>query len=129
MRDPLRLAPLVLNAALFLLLFRQPFQLLLRDWWNDPDAGHGLLLAPLAAWLAWRRGLVSAAPERLLGLLLLVTAVAVRYLSRLAAELVTSAVPISVSVSRLVGATASGGALVGLDPATVGRPPYREGVP
>ena len=28
---------------------------------RDPDAGHGLLLAPLAIWLAWRAGL---APRR-----------------------------------------------------------------
>lgn len=82
-------APLVLAALLFALLFAKPFQLLLRDWWNDPDAGHGLLLAPLALWLGWRRGLVAAAPARVSGLLLLLLAVGVRYLSGLAAELFT----------------------------------------
>lgn len=89
LRDPRHLAPLVCTAVLFLLLFRQPFQLLVRDWWHDPDAGHGLLLAPLALWLGWKRGLLVAAPQRALGLAVLVTAVAVRYLSGLAAELFT----------------------------------------
>ncbi len=83
------LAPFVAATAAFLLLFSQPAVLLFRDWWNDPDAGHGLLLAPLAIWLAWRRGLVPAQPARWLGLLTLAAGVAVRYLSGLAAELFT----------------------------------------
>jgi exosortase len=89
LRDPRRLAPLLLTAALFLLLFSKPMVLLAGDWWNDPDAGHGLLLAPLALWLGWKRGLVEAHPQRLLGLGLLILAVVVRYLSGLAAELFT----------------------------------------
>lgn len=89
LRDPRRLAPLLLTAALFLLLFSKPMVLLAGDWWNDPDAGHGLLLAPLALWLGWKRGLVEARPQRLLGLGLLILAVVVRYLSGLAAELFT----------------------------------------
>ena len=89
LRDPRRLAPFLLTAALFLLLFSKPLLLLASDWWNDPDAGHGLLLAPLALWLGWKRGLVAARPQRALGLALLVLAVLVRYLSGLAAELFT----------------------------------------
>lgn len=88
-RDPRRLAPLLLTAALFLLLFSKPLLLLASDWWNDPDAGHGLLLAPLALWLGWKRGLVPARPQWALGLGLLIVAVLVRYLSGLAAELFT----------------------------------------
>ncbi len=82
-------APLILALLLFLLLFAKPLQLLVLDWWNDPDAGHGLLLAPLAVWLAWKRGLLPAAPARVSGLLLLLAAVGIRYLSGLAAELFT----------------------------------------
>ena len=74
----------------FALLFIQPFLLLLRDWWNDPEAGHGLLLAPVAVWLAWRsRGGVIGEPSRVLGIICLVGAVLLRYLSGLAAELFT----------------------------------------
>jgi len=32
---------------------------LVRSWWEIPDAAHGLLLGPIALWLAWDRGLVN----------------------------------------------------------------------
>ena len=84
--------PLVVGAVGFLFLFWTPFTLLLRDWWNDPEAAHGLLLAPLAVWLAWRTGLIEKSegvPRPMLGLLILVSAIALRYASGLAAELFT----------------------------------------
>ncbi len=87
--SPRELAPLVAAAAAFLILFAQPAGLLVRDWWSDPDAGHGLLLAPLALWLAWKRGLQPAQPARWLGLLTLAGGVLLRHLSGLAAELFT----------------------------------------
>lgn len=87
--SPRELAPLAVALLAFLILFSHPFLLLLRDWWEDPDAGHGLLLAPIALWLAWKRGLVTPAPARVLGLLMIVGGVLVRYLSGLAAELFT----------------------------------------
>jgi exosortase len=76
--------------AAFLLLFWSPIRGTVQLWLNDPDAGHGLLLAPVAILLAWRRGL---RPERraqpVWGALILVLAVVLRYLSGLAAELFT----------------------------------------
>jgi len=64
--------------------------LLARDWWNNPEAGHGLLLAPLAVWFAWKAGIApDARPNRALGVAVLVLAVLVRYVSDLAAELFT----------------------------------------
>lgn len=84
--------PLVIGTAGFLFLFWTPFTLLLRDWWNEPDAAHGLLLAPLAVWLAWKKGVIprsEAVPRPVLGLILLVGAIALRYGSSLAAELFT----------------------------------------
>lgn len=88
-RSPRELAPPAAAAIAFLILFSHPAGLLLRDWWHDPDAGHGLLLAPLAIWLAWKRGLVPAQPAPWLGLLAVAAGVALRYLSGLAAELFT----------------------------------------
>jgi len=87
--SPRELAPLAAAAIAFLILFSHPAGLLLRDWWHDPDAGHGLLLAPLAIWLAWKRPLVPAQPAPWLGLLAVAAGVALRYLSGLAAELFT----------------------------------------
>lgn len=80
-------AALVATAIAFAVLFAQPFANTTSTWWTDPEAGHGLLLAPLAIILAWRRGLEpSAAPNRTLGLTILVVAVLIRYVSALAAD-------------------------------------------
>lgn len=76
------------TAALFIALFFEPFVLLVQDWWTVPEAGHGLLLAPVAIWLAWKAGLGSgrvAAP--IAGLIILAIAVLIRLASGLAAEL------------------------------------------
>ncbi|HEX4633255.1 MAG TPA: archaeosortase/exosortase family protein, partial [Gemmatimonadales bacterium] len=87
------LAPFGLTALFFAILFAQPFTSLAHDWWTDPDAGHGLLLFPLALWLGWRAGRVAAPqPQRVLGLIAIVGAVALRYVGGLAAELFTQRV-------------------------------------
>src|SRR5262245_41746807 len=77
-------------ALAFGILFAKPFLLLLDDWWNNPEAGHGLLLAPVALWLAWqsRKGVVPR-PAPVLGFVGLAGAVLLRYLSSLAAEVFT----------------------------------------
>ncbi len=71
----------------FAILFAQPFVNTARTWWTDPEAGHGLLLAPLAFILAWRQGVrndVRANPAG--GVTLLLLAVFIRYISALAAD-------------------------------------------
>ncbi len=83
-----RHAPLLLAAVAFAVLFAEPMYLLARDWWTDPEAGHGLLLGPVSIWLVRRAGIrKDAAPDRLTGTALLVAAVLLRYVSGLAAEL------------------------------------------
>ncbi|MFL5576833.1 MAG: exosortase/archaeosortase family protein [Gemmatimonadaceae bacterium] len=95
--------PLALTAALFALLFARPAALLARDWWNNPEAGHGLLLAPLAVWLAWRAGIrPEARPNVVAGAALLAAAVLVRYLSGLAAEIFTMRMSLILAAAALV---------------------------
>ena len=90
-------------AAAYAILFFQPFVLLLGDWWNNPEAGHGLLLAPVALWLAWRsRNEAPALPSPRLGVAALVAAVLLRYLSGLGAELFTMRVSMLVALAGLV---------------------------
>jgi exosortase len=90
------------TAATFALLFAGPMANTARTWWTDPDSGHGLLLAPLAIWLAFRRGIVPAARSQpVLGLSVLILGLALRYVAALAAE-------------AFVGRTAMCLALVGL---------------
>ena len=78
---------LVLVGVAFVALFARPAAMLVQDWWNDPEAGHGLLLAPAALWLAWRTGLVpDRTPNPALGLGIVGAAVAFRLAAELAAE-------------------------------------------
>ena len=82
--------PFLATLAAFGILFAKPIALLVYDWWRLPEAGHGLLLAPVAIVLAWRGGILPGAkPQRILGLTLLVLAVLIRCASDLAAELFT----------------------------------------
>jgi exosortase len=83
-------APMVVGALLFTWLFWEPTVTLLRDWWSDPEAAHGLLLGPLAVYLAYRSGLAEdRRPQPVLGLILLTGSVMLRIVSGLAAELFT----------------------------------------
>lgn len=82
--------PWIATGFVFSILFGKPVYLLARDWWTMPEAGHGLLLAPVAIWLAWKAGIgPDAKPNRSLGITLLLFAILVRTASGLAAELFT----------------------------------------
>ncbi|MEO7964389.1 MAG: exosortase/archaeosortase family protein [Gemmatimonadaceae bacterium] len=77
----------IATAVTFAVLFAEPLLGTVRLWWNDPESGHGLLLAPLAICLAWRAGVADDAhAQRVVGMFLLVLAVVARYVSALAAE-------------------------------------------
>ncbi len=102
---PARANPLPLAAALiaFVILFAKPAQLLALDWWNNPEAGHGLLLAPLAFWFAWKSGIRDGARANIaLGVAILVAAAVLRYLSGLAAELYTMRISM---IGAIIGIT------------------------
>ncbi len=78
----------LVTAALFAFLFARPAYLLVRDWWSNPEAGHGLLLAPLALWFAYKSGVrPDARPNHATGAVLIVAGVGFRWLADLAAEL------------------------------------------
>ena len=85
-----------------MLLFWTPIITLGRDWWHDPEAGHGLLLGPLALVLAWRGGRAPhARAQPWLGVALLAGAVLLRYVSGLAAELFTMRLSLLLAVAGL----------------------------
>ncbi len=95
--------PIIAAGLAFLLLFWEPIATLGRDWWSDPEAGHGLLLGPLAVFLAWRRGRApEARPQPFLGIAVLVAAVLLRYLSGLAAELSTMRLSLLLGAAGIV---------------------------
>jgi exosortase len=77
--------------------------LLARDWWNDPEAGHGLLLAPISLWLVWKAGFrADRRPAVVLGTVLILGAVGLRYLSGLAAELFTMRMSMVMALAGIV---------------------------
>jgi exosortase len=95
--------PTLAAALAFAVLFARPFALLLDDWWNNPDAGHGLLLAPVAVFLAWKsRGPVESTPAPKLGTLILIGAVLLRLAAGLAAELFTMRISMVAALAGLV---------------------------
>jgi exosortase len=95
--------PFLLGAAAFVVLFRAPALTLVHDWWNDPEAGHGLLLGPLAMIMIWRKGLTdSSRPWPVAGLLLLAAAVLLRFVSELAVELYTMRMSMFMALAALV---------------------------
>lgn len=97
------LVPALAAAALFAALFAHPAALLARDWWNNPEAGHGLLLAPVAVWFAWKSGIVDVPrPNRLLGGLLIFLGAGFRWLADLAAELFVMRGSMLVALAGLV---------------------------
>ena len=82
--------PLATTAVLFAFLFARPATLLAGDWWNNPEAGHGLLLTPVAFWLAWKAKIrPGAQPNLAAGIAILGFAVLIRFAAGLAAELFT----------------------------------------
>lgn len=93
----------VLTALFFVVLFAEPLIGTARLWWNDPESGHGLLLAPLALWLAWRTGVdASARGQRGAGGVLLVLAVGARYVAALAAEAFIARSALFLAVAALI---------------------------
>ena len=82
--------PAALTTLFLVVLFAEPFRSLVIDWWTLPEAGHGLLLAPIAVWLAWKSGIRKDAEENhAFGLAVLAIAVALRCAAGLAAEFFT----------------------------------------
>src|SRR5256885_16658509 len=81
----LALVPAICTAVAFALLFVQPIATLARDWWTLPEAGHGMLLAPVAIWLAYKSGIRrDAVGNPSLGLVMVIRAGLARYAGGLA---------------------------------------------
>ena len=97
------LSPRLAAGVVFLILFWTPLAMLVRDWWSNPDAGHGLLLAPLAVYLGWKSGFsAAAAAQPMFGIALLLIASSMRYVSGLAVEWFTMRLSMLLALMGLV---------------------------
>jgi exosortase len=96
-------APQIIAGLAFVVLFAVPLLTLPRDWLTQPDAGHGILLAPIAIYLAAKRGLRrTASAQPALGTALLVAGVGLRALGELAAEPFTMRLSLLIALMALV---------------------------
>lgn len=82
----IREAPLgSITVALFLACFAPVIYGLIVAWLTIPDAAHGILIAPVAVWLAWRSGIVAdAKPARWAGSIIILVAVVANLFGRVA---------------------------------------------
>ncbi len=96
--------PVAARAALiaFAVLFFDTFRDLLGQWWSNPDAGQGLLLAPVCVWLAYRSGVGPTSGRPRIGTTLLVLAVILRLAGTLGGEYFTMRVSLIVAMAGLV---------------------------
>lgn len=95
--------PVGLAVVAFVALFLSPARGLAHDWLSDDESSYGLLLFPVALWLAWRTGMCpDRRPNVELGTILLVGAVFLRALGSLAAELFSQRFSIWLAIVGLV---------------------------
>lgn len=97
--------PSLLVVCLIVTLYSHVFAELASDWWNDPNASHGLLVPPLAAYIAWkRRRLTLAAPAELdwRGLFWIAAGCLVLLAGKLGAEYFLTRISIVVVLTGLV---------------------------
>ena len=91
------------TAALFLACFAPVITGLVRAWITLPDAAHGILIAPVAVWLAWRAGPVAdPRPARWAGSGIILVAVFANLFGRVAG---VETIPRAAFLLALVGLT------------------------
>lgn len=94
---------MIAGASAFLVLFGEPLLGTIRLWWTDPESAHGLLLFPVAIFLAWRAGRVAGAKgQPVWGAAVLVGAVLLRWAGGLAAEQYTMRLSMLLAAGALV---------------------------
>lgn len=95
--------PTLVASVAFLVLFFHPLRSLVRDWWTLPEAGHGLLLAPVAIWMAYKAGVgPNLRPVTIAGAVILLVAVLLRFASGLAAELFIMRGSVMLAITGLI---------------------------
>jgi exosortase len=91
------------TAALFLACFAPVLAGLISAWLTLPDAAHGVLIAPVAVWLAWRSGPVAEPrPARWAGSIIILIAVVANLFGRVAG---VETIPRAAFLMALVGLT------------------------
>jgi exosortase len=100
----LSLPPLIL-VAMILAIYGQTLLALADDWWNDPNSTYGLLVPPLAGYIAWQRRRltlsVPIAPD-FRGLLWILAGCGTLLIGKLGAEFFLSRISIVILLTGLI---------------------------
>lgn len=102
---------LALLSSLVVIMYAPVLWPLARQWWNDPNYGHALLVPLFVAYILWRdRARWQTVPSRPndYGLLIMLLALALLVLGMLAAELFTARVSLIVLISGIIVFLAGG---------------------
>lgn len=92
-----------LTGALFIACFAPVMLNLGQAWFSIPDAAHGMLIAPVAVWLAWRSGLLpDAQPARWAGSILVALAVFADLVGRVAGIVTLPRIALIIAVVGLI---------------------------
>lgn len=91
----------LLVAATFVILFGGTVAGLFADWARSGEYGHGFLLLPVSAYLAWKRRLAAREPTRRMGLAVLFGAVLLFMLGTVAAEFFTRRLAVWLALAGL----------------------------
>lgn len=93
----------IVTGVAFVLCFAPVIIDLVRAWITLPDAAHGILIAPVAVWLAWRAGMLpDRRPARVMGAAIIAIAIALYVLGRAAG---VATIPRATLLVALVGVT------------------------
>lgn len=98
-------APWVLILALLTTLYSKILVDLALDWWTLPNASHGLLVPPLAAYIAWKRKRLTfqfPAVPNLRGLFWIVGGCVVLIIGKLGAEFFLSRISLVIIFTGLI---------------------------
>jgi exosortase len=97
--------PGLILAAMIVSIYGQTFLALADDWWNDPNSSYGLLVPPLAVYIAWQRKRltlsVPIAPD-FKGLLWILAGCGTLLIGKLGAEYFLSRISIVVLLTGLI---------------------------
>jgi exosortase len=97
--------PWIVLAGIVLAIYAQILVDLADDWWNEPNSSYGLLVPPLAGYIAWQRRRVTLslpATPNLWGLLWIAGACVILLVGRLGAEFFLSRISLVILLTGLV---------------------------
>jgi exosortase len=97
--------PVLLLATLVVIMYAPVFSSLARQWWDDPNYGHGVFVPVFAAYVLWcerDRWRAQTLRTNNFGFAIMIFAIGLRVLATLGAELFTARLSLLILISGIV---------------------------